>query len=59
MKVPAVRMLISDVRTFDYERKLKGWLVKATIDVLINNAGSGSEGSSIETATTEKISQAF
>jgi NAD(P)-dependent dehydrogenase (short-subunit alcohol dehydrogenase family) len=40
-KFPDANILICDVTADEYELRLKTWLSAATIDVVINNAGSG------------------
>ncbi|NVK31062.1 MAG: SDR family NAD(P)-dependent oxidoreductase [Gammaproteobacteria bacterium] len=56
---PKASILISDVRSPEHELRVKGFLGDLSIDVVINNAGSGSKGSSLDSATTEQISSAF
>ncbi|MFG1497321.1 SDR family oxidoreductase [Saccharospirillum sp. HFRX-1] len=56
---PEAHILESDVRSPDHDVRVKDWLSDLSIDVLINNAGVGSKGSSLDTATIEQISTAF
>ncbi|MFQ3229448.1 SDR family NAD(P)-dependent oxidoreductase [Reinekea sp.] len=56
---PEAKILISDIRSLEHEGNLSKWLGDYSVDVLINNAGSGSKGPSIKTATAEQISKVF
>jgi NAD(P)-dependent dehydrogenase (short-subunit alcohol dehydrogenase family) len=56
---PEAKILISDVRGPEHERNLNSWLGSCSLDVLINNAGVGSKGSSLENATAEQLSKVF
>jgi len=56
---PEAKILISDIRSAEHEGKLKKWLGDCSVDVLVNNAGSGSKGPSLETATADQISTVF
>lgn len=53
------QILISDVTDEKHEVRLSEWLNGKVVDVLVNNAGSGSKGPSIETATSEQIRNVF
>lgn len=59
IEFPEADILVSDVRSLNHDESVKTWLNEVTVDVLINNAGSGSKGPSLETATVEQISSVF
>ncbi|TCS35200.1 SDR family NAD(P)-dependent oxidoreductase [Reinekea marinisedimentorum] len=56
---PNAHIIESDVRSLEHEEKVKNWLDDKSIDVLINNAGLGSKGPNLDTATIEQISSVF
>ena len=56
---PEAKILISDIRSAEHEGILKKWLGDCSIDVLVNNAGVGGQGPSLETANAEQISTVF
>lgn len=56
---PDAEILISDVSSETHEHSFKDWLKDKTIDVVINNAGTGSKGQDIENATTDQIRRVF
>jgi NAD(P)-dependent dehydrogenase (short-subunit alcohol dehydrogenase family) len=53
------KVLNCDVTHDDYELKLKTWLADTEIDVLINNAGTGSKAPTLEASTTDQLRKEF
>lgn len=56
---PNASVLVSDVRSPAHESKVVSWFGDLTLDVLISNAGSGSKGPDLKTATAEQLSSVF
>lgn len=56
---PLAEILVSDVSSSEHELKVREWLGLSSLDVVINNAGSGSKGPCIETATSDQIMSVF
>jgi NAD(P)-dependent dehydrogenase (short-subunit alcohol dehydrogenase family) len=56
---PTAQILFSDVTSESHEYSVAEWLSENTIDIVINNAGAGSKGPTIETATTDQIRSVF
>jgi NAD(P)-dependent dehydrogenase (short-subunit alcohol dehydrogenase family) len=52
-------VLNCDATYDDYETKLENWLADATIDVLINNAGTGSKGPTLCKTTVDQLHKEF
>ncbi|MFB9887310.1 SDR family NAD(P)-dependent oxidoreductase [Balneatrix alpica] len=56
---PGANVLQCDLRDDFYESKLKEWLTSVTLDVVINNAGSGSKAPTLAETTAEHLHKEF
>lgn len=56
---PSAKILLADVSSPEYENSLKDWLGGSTMDVVINNAGIGGKGPTLDTATADQIRSVF
>lgn len=56
---PKAKFLICDVTSDTYEQKLNEWLKLVTIDLVINNAGSGTKAPTLELTRPEYLRKEF
>ncbi|EAR11414.1 SDR family oxidoreductase [Reinekea blandensis] len=54
-ELPGANVLIADLTEMDVSDRMAKWLSEVAIDVLICNAGTGSKGPTVDTATAEQI----
>jgi NAD(P)-dependent dehydrogenase (short-subunit alcohol dehydrogenase family) len=58
-QLPTVQLLVADITAPAYENLLTQFVAGKIIDVLINNAGSGSKGKTLATTTAEQLQREF
>ena len=58
-QLPTVQLLVADITAPAYENLLTQFVAGKAIDVLINNAGSGSKGKTLATTTAEQLQREF
>lgn len=58
-QIPQAQILVCDVTDANYSKTLAHWLGTTAVDILINNAGTGSKGPSVDTADIEQIRRVF
>tara|TARA_Y100001960_G_C14763655_1_gene875610 strand:- start:166 stop:861 length:696 start_codon:yes stop_codon:yes gene_type:complete len=56
---PEAEILVSDVTCERYETKLSEWLGSVNIDLVINNAGSGTKAPTLESTSAEHLRKEF
>ena len=56
---PQAKVLVCDITAQTYSEQLATWLGDAHLDVIINNAGAGSKGNDLASATALQLQQAF
>jgi NAD(P)-dependent dehydrogenase (short-subunit alcohol dehydrogenase family) len=56
---PRAHILITDITASSYESELENWLADSVIDVVINNAGSGTKAPTFEQTKTEYLQKEF
>ena len=57
--LPELKVLVANVTETDYESKLTSFLVDQPLDIVVNNAGSGSQGKTLELCTAEQLQREF
>lgn len=58
-RFPGARILVHDIIQENYEESLREFLFDATIDILINNAGTGSKAPLLQDATAAQLRKEF
>ncbi len=58
-QLPNIKLLVSDVTAADYESNLTSFITNETINLVINNVGSGSNGKTLELSTVEQLQREF
>lgn len=58
-RFPGARILVHDIILESYEERLREFLRDATIDILINNAGTGSKAPLLQDATAVQLRKEF
>ncbi|ENM5795798.1 SDR family NAD(P)-dependent oxidoreductase [Vibrio mimicus] len=56
---PQAKILVSDVTCDSYESKLSEWLELVTLDLVINNAGSGTKAPTLKSTRPEYLRKEF
>ena len=59
IEFPDAKLLCCDITAQQYEQQLRQFLQGVTLNLLINNAGSGSSGSSVDSALCSQLQREF
>jgi len=58
-RFPDANILVCDVTSLEYESRLKEWLGLSVLDVVINNAGSGTKAPTLKSTKAEFLRKEF